>query len=194
MRTAARETVAAKAVRLGVPRETLLVWKREGVDIEDDAAVRERMACRRDQGEDESMHAAKLRKLRAEADLRELAVEVERGKYVSRESQLQAGMKAGLLIRQSLLRLASDLPPLLTGLGSAEMAKHLETYARDKLGELSDGFVTLGVAVTGGVGGRDATAAVDGTQRVGRKKRASAKQPTRKQIQSRRRAGAPGDP
>lgn len=113
-------------------------WREEGIDIEDEEAVMRRAAQVRDREENaEDFNAVKLRKLRAEADLKEHELQVERGRYVSHESQRAAGMKLGLVIKGTYLKMDSELTPRLAGRSAAECTKILRAYAREKLTELS---------------------------------------------------------
>jgi transcriptional regulator with XRE-family HTH domain len=138
------------AKRAGVTTATLGAWKKEGLDITDEAAVLDRAASVKSGGDkriekltgnepagDEDPASARLRKLRAEADMLEHKLAVERGKYVSRESQLAAGMQFGLVIRGAFQKMAQDLTPRLAGRTSAQCSKILHEYARAKLTELS---------------------------------------------------------
>lgn len=191
-----KETLKERAARFGISEQWLHVLKRNGVHVTDDDELSAALA---DRGDAPTGDSARLLKARADkeellAEKARLSVAVERGAYVTRESQLQAGTKAGLLIRHALLRLPSDLPPLLTGLGSAEMSQHLDTYARDKLNELSQAFDSLGLSLAGGIVGRDKAAGTDAAIRMGRAKRPPAKQPARREVQRKRGAGAPGNP
>ena len=91
-------------------------------------------------GEDgniENSEETKLRKLTAEADILEHKLAVQRGEFVSKESQLAEGMKIGLAVKGVMLRMESDLTPRLAGRKSAEVAKILAEYSRSKLTELS---------------------------------------------------------
>jgi uncharacterized protein YjcR len=125
--------------KAGITAKTLRTWRdEEGLDITDEAAVMDR-AARKQVGnpESEDATAAKLRKVRAEADMLEHKLQVERGKFVSHESQLRAGMQFGLVIRGVFERMDSDLTPRLAGRKASECSKILKEYARDKLTELS---------------------------------------------------------
>lgn len=133
-----------------VTTATLTAWKKEGLDITDESAVLDRAATVKKGGDKriekltgtepigpEDPASARLRKLRAEADMLEHKLAVERGKYVSRESQLAAGMQFGLVIRGLFQRMPQDLTPRLAGRKSSECSKILHEYARAKLIELS---------------------------------------------------------
>jgi hypothetical protein len=83
------------------------------------------------------MQGVKLRKLRAEADLKEHELEVERGRYVSQESQRADGQKLGLVLQGMMLKMADDLTPILAGRPAGEVKKAIQKYSREKLVELS---------------------------------------------------------
>lgn len=132
------ESLTKKAERLGVARQTLAIWRDDGLDIDDERAVRRRMRERPgEDGNTEDAEETKLRKLKAEADILEHKLAVQRGEFVSKESQLAEGMKIGLAVKGVMLRMESDLTPRLAGRKSAEVAKILAEYSRSKLTELS---------------------------------------------------------
>jgi DNA-binding XRE family transcriptional regulator len=123
---------------VGTSRESLRKWGKEGVDITDETAVRARAAQVEKRVEsNEDMGAVKLRKLKAEADLKEHELEVERGRYVSQESQRADGQKLGLVLQGMLLKMSGDLTPILAGRPAGEVKKAIDKYAREKLVELS---------------------------------------------------------
>ena len=131
-------TQAEMAAMVGVSLRTLKNWREEGIDIEDLRAVQARAAEMAERGkETEDMQGVKLRKLRAEADLKEHELEVERGRYVSQESQRADGQKLGLVLQGMMLKMAGDLTPVLAGRPAGEVKKAIEKYAREKLVELS---------------------------------------------------------
>lgn len=141
------------AERAGVTKKTLLAWRAEGLDITDEKAVMERAASVKKHGDkriqhltgegvdpqtgDEDPASARLRKLRAEADMLEHKLAVERGKYVSHESQLAAGQQLGLVVRGVFMKMEQDLTPRLAGRTSSEVSKIIREYSRAKLIELS---------------------------------------------------------
>jgi hypothetical protein len=126
------------AALVGTSEQSLRKWAKEGIDITDEAAVRERAARMEKRGGDaEDYNAARLRKLSAEADLKEHELEVERGRFVSQESQRADGQKLGLVLQGMLLKMAGDLTPVLAGRPAGEVKKAIDKYAREKLVELS---------------------------------------------------------
>jgi len=131
-------TQDAMAKMAGVSVRSLQKWEKEGIDITDETAVRARAAhVEKRVASNEDMAGAKLRKLRAEADLKEHEVEVEKGRYVSQESQRADGQKLGLVLQGMMLKMAGDLTPVLAGRPAGEVKKAIEKYAREKLVELS---------------------------------------------------------
>lgn len=123
---------------VGISLRTLKNWREEGIDIEDLRAVQARAAEMAERGKNaEDMAEVKLRKLKAEADLKEHELEVERGRYVSQESQRADGQKLGLVLQGMMLKMGDDLTPILAGRPAAEVKKAIQKYAREKLTELS---------------------------------------------------------
>ncbi len=123
---------------VGTSRESLRKWGKEGIDITDEAAVRARAAqVDKRVASNEDMAEVKLRKLRAEADLKEHELEVERGRYVSQESQRADGQKLGLVLQGMFMKMPDDLTPILAGRPAGEVKKAIQKYAREKLVELS---------------------------------------------------------
>ena len=116
----------------------MAIWRDNGLDLDDDRAVRKRMRERPgEDGNTEDAEETKLRKLKAEADILEHKLAVQRGEFVSKESQLAEGMKIGMAVKGVMLRMESDLVPRLAGRKSAEVAKIIREYSRAKLTELS---------------------------------------------------------
>jgi hypothetical protein len=135
-----RQEVSQKqmAATAGVTAQTLINWRVEGVDITDLSQVMERVGKMKEKTHSsEDKQAAELRKIKAQADKLEHELEVQRGKYVSHESQLKAGMQLGIVIKGMFLKIESDLTPRLAGRKASEVAKILREYSRAKLTELS---------------------------------------------------------
>ena len=151
--------------------------------------LQEHRTNQHDEGHDESYGVARARKIRADANRSELAFEIEKGRYVTRESQLQAGMRAGLIVRQAFTRLPSDITPRVVGLTAGKVVKVLEDYSHDKLDEIADGFESLSISSIGGDGDGGEAAEKDAPGRVGRKKRPPAKQPARSAVSRKRSSG-----
>jgi transcriptional regulator with XRE-family HTH domain len=123
----------------GVTVNTLLQWRKlEGVDIWDEAAVMERAKKtkeRRESAEDEK--EAKLRKLTAEANLKEHELAVKRGEFVSSIDMDMDGVKIGMAVAAVFAKMPDELAPLLAGRTAAEIKKTLTKYSREKRTELS---------------------------------------------------------
>ena len=123
----------------GVSVKTLRSWaKLEGLDLNDEAAVmaraeetKLRFSAVEDAGE------VKLRKLKAEADILEHKLAVQRGDYVSAMEVENEGLRIGTAVKSVFLRMPDDLPPLLAGRTAAEVKVAVGKYVRDKLTELS---------------------------------------------------------
>jgi hypothetical protein len=83
--------------------------------------------------EDARTYATQIKGLK---DLQKLLV--EQGVLVTRESQMTDAMQAAGVVRQMILKIPNAIPPLVAGMGSAEMVAPLTDYAHDMLRELSD--------------------------------------------------------
>jgi transcriptional regulator with XRE-family HTH domain len=127
------------AQRVGVSVPTLWRWeKEEGINLDDEAAVRERAARvheTRDANEDEK--AAKLRKLKGEADMIEHKLSVQRGEFVPSHEMDKDGVQMGIAVASIFSRMPDDLAPLCAGRTAGEIKKIVARYARDKRTELS---------------------------------------------------------
>lgn len=133
-----RITQTAMAEKAGVTVKTLLEWRKEGINIESEEEVLTRAEKTKERfAKSEDMSEVKLRKLRAEADLKEHELEVERGMYVSQESQRADGQKFGLVIQGVFQKMADDLTPIIAGRPAGEVKKAIQKYAREKLTEIS---------------------------------------------------------
>ena len=131
-------TQAELAELAGVTVRTIRQWSKEGVNVYDLQALMARASKVRDREEaTEDLAGVKLRKLKAEASLKELELDVERGLYVSQEAQRADGQKLGLVLQRIMLKMASDLTPVLAGRPAGEVKKAIDKYAREKLVELS---------------------------------------------------------
>jgi transcriptional regulator with XRE-family HTH domain len=131
-------TQAELAKLAGVTVRTIREWEKEGVDVYDLQALMARASKVREREEaTEDLAGVKLRKLKAEADLKEHELEVERGRFVSQESQRADGQKLGLVLQGMLLKMAGDLTPVLAGRPAGEVKKAIDKYAREKMVELS---------------------------------------------------------
>lgn len=136
--TKGNRTQAELAELAGVTVRTIREWDKEGVDVYDLTALMARASkIKERKNESEDLADVKLRKLKAEADLKEHELEVERGRYVSQESQRADGQKLGLVLQGMMLKMAGDLTPVLAGRPAGEVKKAIDKYAREKLIELS---------------------------------------------------------
>ena len=178
-----KETLSKMEVRVGVSRQALSKWRDHGVDIWNEDELQAKIGAMRGagelgggEGEGDLSDAAKLLKAKAEkeyhsARIQKIKADAEEGKYVTRESQLSVGHQAGLLVRAELQKMASELPPILAGLESGQMAAVIEDYGWNKAEHLSKAFGELGVTDGGGAGGGMPTPEAVAPKRVGRKKR-----------------------
>ncbi len=134
-----KKSQAELAEMSGVSVKTLRSWvENEGLDLNDEAAVmaraeetKQRFCAAEDVG------AVKLRKVRAEADILEHKLAVQRGDYVSSKEMENEGLRIAAAVRSVFLRMPDDLPPLLAGRTAAEVKVAVGKYTRDKLTELS---------------------------------------------------------
>ena len=106
-----------------VSRSTLTAWRGAGVNLGDAAALAAKIAHKRGGKTDEDAAAARLRKLRAEADLAEMKAKQLRGDVISIREVEEAFTAIGSAVRGSIMRLQADLPPMLEGLPPAGMQK-----------------------------------------------------------------------
>jgi transposase-like protein len=129
--------VSAIAREHGISRETLRVWKSEGLDLTDPSAIADRVSKMpgRDQGatgEGESLTAAKTRRARADADRAEIIARQQAGELVSLAQVEDAMSQLGFEMRSRLLSWIGNLPPQLEGLDAAR----IQAIMREKVTEL----------------------------------------------------------
>ena len=128
---------AAICREFGITNPTLLQWENEGVDIHDDEQMRDR-AARKHGGGTAEMHAARLRKLKAEAELAELrAGELER-RLIAIDEVEQAFTKIGSITKGLMIRMQADLPPALEGQTASRMAVIIGEAVNAVLTQMSD--------------------------------------------------------
>ena len=125
-----------------VSKNTLRKWRdEEGIDITDEAQVAARVEktnARFGRGEGhEDERAAKLRKTKAEADMIEHKLAVQRGEFVSAEETRNEGLRIGGLVKEVFLKAPDELAPLLAGRPAHEVKSALKKWASDKLTELA---------------------------------------------------------
>jgi phage terminase Nu1 subunit (DNA packaging protein) len=79
----------------------------------------------------------KLRKITAEADLKEHELAVKRGDYVPAHEMDADGVRMGIVVASCFAKMADELAPLLAGRTAGEAKKVLAKYSREKRTELS---------------------------------------------------------
>lgn len=131
-----RKELAQKA---GVSVPTLWRWEKdEGINLDDIEAVKARAAKVHDRNETaEDEKEAKLRKLKAEADLIEHKLKVQRGEFVSSAEMNAEGVRMGMAVGTIFAKIPEELPPLLAGQDAATIKKLLTKWQREKRTELS---------------------------------------------------------
>jgi predicted DNA-binding transcriptional regulator AlpA len=133
-----------------ISRKTIYQWRNEGrqgipekVGTKEDAAAwRSWFAANPSAGHYDGKprrdrETLLCEKLEVEIDIKKIELEVESGKFVSQESQRADGQKLGLVLQGMMLKMASDLTPVLAGRPAGEVKKAIAKYAREKLVELS---------------------------------------------------------
>jgi transcriptional regulator with XRE-family HTH domain len=123
---------------LGVSRQTVSAWKREGQDMSDLDALRARAAAvvAKATGA-EGYIQARTRKTRAEADRAETLAARERGELIDASTLTFEFEAIGRLFRYGVTKLENDLPPQLAGRPASEIKKVLSHVFREVLTELS---------------------------------------------------------
>jgi phage terminase Nu1 subunit (DNA packaging protein) len=109
----------------------------EGVDIFDPKQLEERMGRKHTTSGGE-MHAARLRKLKAEAITAELKAAEMDGKLIPLVDCEQAFTKIGNVTKSLLQRLRADLPPALEGQTPSRMAELIGQAVEAILTQISD--------------------------------------------------------
>jgi hypothetical protein len=136
--------VSALARQHGISRETIRVWKNEGVDISDEKAVADRVSKMpgRDPsstvGEGESYCEARTRRMRADADRSELNARQQAGELVSLAAVEDAMAQLGSEMRSRLLAWIGTLPPMLEGLDAARIQAILREKVTDILTQIHE--------------------------------------------------------
>ena len=136
-------TQASIAEELGISRQTLSAWKRGGMDTTEAnlSALKERAGMVSEKSATTAeIQAARLRKLRAEAESKEHALAVEKGLYILRSDAVKAGSRAGLASKHAWENIEDSLPPMLEGLTALQMKEKLRDYARSVNLELAAVF------------------------------------------------------
>jgi transcriptional regulator with XRE-family HTH domain len=134
-----KRTQEQLAELLGVSRQTISTWKRQGADLSDLDALRARAAAVvAKETATEGYAEARTRKTRAEADRAETLAARERGELVLASGIMAEGEAAGRAFQNGLNRLEGDLPGRLAGRTAGEIQKILRTSFRELLNELAD--------------------------------------------------------
>ena len=127
------------AALLGVSRQTISTWKREGQDLSDIEALKARAAgVLAKQSGAEGYHDARTRKLRAEANRAETLAAREAGELTPVRDVFGHGAALGLAFRQAMEKLTHDLPPILAGRSASEIFDLLKREHRSLLEKLRD--------------------------------------------------------
>jgi hypothetical protein len=87
--------------------------------------------------EPETLRIKRERKIDLECAKLNHQVKVMEGEYISRESQIQAGLMAGQAIKQLILKIPAELPQALLGLDYSGALQKCEDYAHAMLTEIS---------------------------------------------------------
>jgi hypothetical protein len=136
--------VSALARQHGISRETIRVWKNEGVDISDEKAVADRVSKMpgRDPsttvGEGESYCEARTRRMSADADRAEFQAKQQAGELVSLAAVEDAMQQLGSEMRSRLLGWSGILPPMLEGLDAARIQAILRTKITELLTQIHE--------------------------------------------------------
>lgn len=134
-----KRTQSQLAELLGVSRQTVSAWKRQGADLDDLDELRARAAAvmTKETGA-EDYHEARTRKTRAEADRAETLAARERGDLIPHAAVDGMFQAWGLTVRQAFDKLANNLPPVIAGRSAGEVHKLLKREFRDALQAIAD--------------------------------------------------------
>ncbi len=136
MRTV-RKSRAAICREYGITAPTLAQWEVEGVNIHDPTAMSER-AARKHGGGGSEMHAARLRKLKAEARSAELKAQEMEGRLIDIAECEACFVRVGTVTKSLLIRLQADLPPMLEGQTPSRMQAIIAEAVNSILMQMSD--------------------------------------------------------
>lgn len=156
----------ARCQDIGVSVSTLQHWENDGIDLADDAAVRDHIAglARFPRGlkeewmpkEDPLAETPDMRQLKGEllrttdervarrlaTQIKGLAdaekLEILQSKYISIDEYKQANVKLGAALKAAVNKTQVDLPPMLFGLTQHQMQKVIRDYMDKMLERLSD--------------------------------------------------------
>lgn len=132
-----RKSRAAICREHGITAPTLAQWENEGINIHDPLAMSER-AARKHGGGTGEMHAARLRKLKAEARTAEMKAAEMEGRLIDIAECEAAMTKISSITKALLLRFQADLPPLLYGMSAGEMQSKIADSVNAVLRQMSD--------------------------------------------------------
>ena len=137
-----KRTIKDTAAELGIHRTTLHAWIKEGADINDMEALQERAdAALARTSTTQQIAEARLRKLNAEAEAKEHALEVENGRWILADDARKHAGNAALHVKAQLEMLEDALPPILEGHTALQMKAKLRDYSRSMMQDLSECFV-----------------------------------------------------
>jgi transposase-like protein len=142
----AKPTINASAIARehGVSRETLRVWRSEGLDLTDQAAVADRVSKMpgrdpgRTAGIGESYSEARTRRMRADADRAELNARQQAGELVSLAQVEDAMAELGHELKSRLIALPQELAVVLAGLPESKIHAILKNRINDILTQIHE--------------------------------------------------------
>ena len=133
------ETNKAKAARFGISESYFYQLKRAGVDVHDDAELGAAIVGKEATGDAQRLLKARADRAEAAAERERHALDVEQGKYVSRESVEKDSIRIGHLLKSRLVQLAChEMPPQLAGLDASAILKILDLAIFNVLNEIAD--------------------------------------------------------
>jgi DNA-binding transcriptional MerR regulator len=127
-------TQSAQAAALGITPRTLREWKAAGMTHKE---IQQRAALRK-LADASPLAAAKLRKIEAEADLREVQVATARRELMPVKAVAELQVFTAALVKAGLSRLAATLPAELEGLPCARMQKIIQAHCDELLQNIHD--------------------------------------------------------
>jgi DNA primase len=133
-RKAKQATQSAQAGSLGITARTLREWKAAGLS---DKQIEQRAALRK-LADSSPLAQAKLRKLEAEADLREVQVATARREMISMKLVLENQARIGAILKAALNRLAANLPAELEGMAPGSMREIIREHCDSLLQNIYD--------------------------------------------------------
>lgn len=134
-----KPTIAAISMATGISRQSISAWVKDGLDLGNKRAVAARVAqARARETGREDMQAAKLRKLKADADRSETTAARELGRLIPHAAVDGMFQSWGLVVRQAFDKLAVNLPPVIAGRSAGETHKLLTREFRDALTAIAD--------------------------------------------------------